>query len=525
MPTNLNRIKSLHYLLYGLAVLPIFIFRDFTPDNELRYLSIADEALRNGSIFTFTNHGIIYADKPPLYLWIVMLGKLIFGHHNMLFLGLFSYVPALVILYTMDKWVKNVLSESLRLTGQLMLITSGFFIGSAVVLRMDMLMCMFIVLSLYTFFRMYSGEGKKLDSYLFPFFVFMAIFSKGPIGIIIPLVSSTVFLFIKGKIRQIGKYWGWETLAILLTLCAVWFGGVYAEGGPQYLNNLLFNQTVNRAVNSLHHQEPFYFYLTTIWYSLAPWSLFYIGVLAVGLKKKLATTDMERFFLVVALSTLVTLSLFSSKLAVYMLPTFPFFAYIALLWLPKIGSPRWIYLLVIPPAAILCLALPGLFVAQQFIDSIELNTSPLVIMAAAVLSISGIIAAKQLRGHKLNSGITSMGIGMLLAVFVISFAVPKYNSIIGLKELCDHAKSIATPKGEVNYYYCNMRKGDNLDVYLGTKLEILRVKDLYQTNSTIKRPAILFLWHKAVLRNDSLQIFIKGKPMYQSGGYDYVEIE
>ena len=55
--------KFLPFLLL-LAVLPVLIFRDYTPSNELRYLSIVDEALRNGDIFTFTNHGIQYADKP-----------------------------------------------------------------------------------------------------------------------------------------------------------------------------------------------------------------------------------------------------------------------------------------------------------------------------------------------------------------------------------------------------------------------------------------------------------------------------
>jgi len=107
------------YILLIVAVLPMFILRDYTLSNELRYMSIADEALRNGDIFTFTNHGIAYADKPPLYLWIVMLGKLLFGTHSMLFLGIFSFIPALVILYTMDKWVKKIVPENDRLNGQL----------------------------------------------------------------------------------------------------------------------------------------------------------------------------------------------------------------------------------------------------------------------------------------------------------------------------------------------------------------------------------------------------------------------
>lgn len=51
-------------LLIGVcaALLPVILFRDFTPSNELRYLSIADEAMRNHTFFAFTNHGVLYAD-------------------------------------------------------------------------------------------------------------------------------------------------------------------------------------------------------------------------------------------------------------------------------------------------------------------------------------------------------------------------------------------------------------------------------------------------------------------------------
>ena len=76
-------------ILMFLSVIPLILFRDYTPSNELRYLNIADEAIANGNFFAFYDHGIPYADKPPLYLWIVMLGKVLFGEHIMLFLALF----------------------------------------------------------------------------------------------------------------------------------------------------------------------------------------------------------------------------------------------------------------------------------------------------------------------------------------------------------------------------------------------------------------------------------------------------
>ena len=57
------------YLLYigvVVALVPVMVLRDFTPDNELRYLSIADEALRQHAYFAFTNHGVPYADTTRL---------------------------------------------------------------------------------------------------------------------------------------------------------------------------------------------------------------------------------------------------------------------------------------------------------------------------------------------------------------------------------------------------------------------------------------------------------------------------
>ena len=516
--------KILRYSLYLLAVLPIFIFRDFTLDNELRYLSIADEALRNGSIFTFTNHGIIYADKPPLYLWIVMAGKLLFGTHNLLFLGMFSFIPALVVISIMDQWVKDILSENERLAGELMLLTSSFFIGTALVLRMDMLMCMFIVLSLYTFFRMYNGTANprpRLLGVLFPVFVFMALFSKGPIGIIVPLVSTIVFLYLKKDLQSIGKYWGWKTLVILLALCGIWFAGVYAEAGSQYLSNLLFNQTVHRAVNSFHHKEPFYYYFATIWYSLAPWSLLYIGILVLGIKMKLVSTDLELFFLVIALSTWVTLSLFSSKLAVYMLPVFPFVVYLSVLWFNRISLPRWVFFLVIIPAIMLCLVLPGLMLSPYF----GLTSSPFILVAGLFLSLTGIIAIKALSQRQLNRGIITMGIGILLSVFTVSFAIPQYNFLIGLHELCDQAKNISSRNGVANYYYCKFDRAENLDIYLGVQPQKLKINDLFELNSPLKRPAVLFLWDKAIDRSDSLQRFIQGKKIIKSGNYYCVELD
>ena len=102
----------------------------------------------------------------------------------------------------MDRWVEREVSVANRLSAQLMLMSCGLFLGLAVVLRMDMLMCMFIVLALRTFYQMLKGQGSKnWNQFLFPFYIFMAVFSKGPVGILVPLVSTFIFLLITGRVK------------------------------------------------------------------------------------------------------------------------------------------------------------------------------------------------------------------------------------------------------------------------------------------------------------------------------------
>lgn len=513
--------KGAVYVLFTIAVLPILILRDFTPDNELRYLSIADEALRNGSLFAFTNHGIPYADKPPLYLWIVMLGKYLFGKHCMLFLGVFSIVPALVVLRVMDRWVAHLLDRSSRLMAQLMLFTSGYFLGAAVVIRMDMLMCMFIVLALYTFYKMFSGQSRKCDRLLFSLYVFLALFSKGPIGLLIPLVSTVIFLLVKKKIRTIGRYWGWLSLLVLFALSGIWFVGVYIDGGKDYLDNLLFNQTINRAVNSFHHKEPVWYYLKVIWYSLAPWAFLYVGVLLIGLKRRLVSTDVERFFLVVALSTFVMLSLLSSKLEIYMLPAFPFFCYICVLWIVKLPLQRWMLLLVGIPSTLLAFALPGLVVCIYRGVAAEYAGFPFVV-GTSILTVVGIVALVLLVRRRLHHAVVVVGAGMLMAIFSASFALPSLNSTIGKGELCRQAKTEAAKQGIVRYYSFHISRVENVDVYLDAVPVALTDDDLTSPSNRVQRPAILLVRGKDVDKNASLRGLIGTREIHHVGNCCYI---
>lgn len=336
--SRLNADFLLRCAVVFVLLLPVLLLRVVTPDNELKYLQIADEALRDGHFWCLYHQGAVYADKPPLYLWIIMLFRTVFGKHCLFLLEMFSLIPAFVTLRVLEKWCGDALTGRFRCAAFLALMTSVYFLGGSVVLRMDMLMTMFITLALWTFWRMFRGDGSLRLKILFPIYVFLAIFSKGPVGIMIPLLCIPAYLLCVRRLDFFKKVWGWRTWLILIVLCAAWWIPVYLEGGPDYLNNLLFHQTAGRAVNAFHHKQPVWYYLYTIWYAMGPWSLLTIGVVVAALVRRMHFDDLPKFLLVVSAVFFVIMSLVSGKLAIYLLPVFGFINHGAFMVLQRMAG-------------------------------------------------------------------------------------------------------------------------------------------------------------------------------------------
>lgn len=461
------------YLLYigvVVALVPVMVLRDFTPDNELRYLSIADEALRQHTYFAFTNHGVPYADKPPLYLWIVMLLRWLTGAHRMWLLSLVSLLPALGVAQLMNHWCRQSGRDDSIALGAPMLLTSAFFIGAAVTLRMDMLMCLFIVLALYTFWRRLTlADAPKSLGWLFPVYLFLAVFTKGPLGLLIPLCATTVYLAVTHRLRLWTAFWGWRTWLVLLAGMALWLGAVYAEGGAAYLCDLTVHQTVGRAVHSFHHSRGALYYVGSIWYIIAPWSLLVLGTVAVALRRWTTACPLQQFFLTVGVVTFVLLSCISGKLQIYMLPALPFLIYGAALSLGREAPARWQRVALALPCVALALALPAVCVAARMGVSTLVGTVP-VYVASAILSVGGVVAlvvlGRRATTYTLPRAVGSMVAALLLAIYSAGWAVPHLNHQIGYGTVCRSALWLSDRYGTSRFYTWHIDRADNIDVYL-----------------------------------------------------------
>lgn len=469
------------FVFCAVCLLPMMAMRDFTPSNELRYLSIADEAIANGHLFAFYNHGIPYADKPPLYFWIVMLCRLLFGHHSCLALSMFSLIPAFAIVGIMDRWVMKGKSAMNRMSVAGMTLTCVMFLGTMVVLRMDMLMCLFIVLPLWTFYRMYTGEGsRRQDSLTLPLWIFLALFTKGPVGLLMPPLAIAVFLAVKRDWKGFRKYLGLKTWGIIAALSAVWLTCVWLEGGLEYINNLLFKQTVGRAVNAFTHARPFWFYLVAILWCLAPYTLLLIGsfmasllpVRKAGAEK---VSDLEILFLCTIISTAAMLSSFSSKLPIYLVPVLPFCVYLFPIVLGRIGERGWMRWSVgIFQILLLCAGIATLLflsgsvtipAAACLLDEYSFAREAPVVNAVILLTLANAMGTWFLIKRKsVNIPALLLSAGLFLAAFSASAVLRDLNPYIGYGSICSRV-----PEG-TDVATIFLHRPENIDVYTGRQI-------------------------------------------------------
>ena len=446
------------YFPFILALIPVLMFRDFTPNNELKYIAVAVEALKEHHFVAFTLQGEPYTEFPPLYFWLLMLSKIIFRHWYMVQLSLFSLIPALLIVEVMHRWVCRYEMGGLRLSdgsqsrdlAKWMLFTSGMMFFMSFYIRMDMLNTLWVVLALYNFWQIvYEPLGANEEQgvkprerytvryqFRFGLFMLLSFLTKGLWGPAIALLSTTAYLLTSGRARSWFRVWGWRTWLILLGGIGLWLQALWLEGGYdhlQHLSDVRFYQPLLYSV--VHHTRPWFYYIGSVWWDALPWGPVCLIVLIIAfigqakrnkdkgwLHRISLPTPLQNFFAMTFLLTLVMLSCVPGKIDVRLLPVFPFLIYVGVM---QLGRWKW----------------------------------PLV-WQWRMLWVCRIV---------------------LILTFIGGFTMPAYNTSIGCYgHLCWRARAACRQYGTQGYYTYGLKSMSNMDVYLHEDPKEATFSDLVQ---------------------------------------------
>ncbi len=353
-------------LILAVQTIPTIWSRDLKPVDELRHAAVLVELLDHGNWLALHMNGEFYPDKPPVYFWLLAAFTWLLGFSGppiFFLVTAFSAGLLLIATYQMARLVGRGSSE-FGLIACLIVLTNVFFIERTHYPRMDMLFSTFISLSLTAFF---VGFGRRKSSpwTLAGFgLATLAALTKGPFGLLIPLLTSAAYLAFTRNLRRLIA---WD-VALGIVLCAtvllLYFLGLYWFGGEAYFQQM-FGYVDEKAGWSFGLDFRLLDYANLLWSRWLPWTLllFFVpwrrllrGVTA-GVFQKPQSAGWAYLGLAV-LCTLVPLSLIS-----YVNPNF--------------------LIIILPPLAVLSAAV----VVQLSARSLRL----LVIVLACIMLIVGIV--------------------------------------------------------------------------------------------------------------------------------------
>lgn len=341
------------------------------PADEPRFVLAAKHMVESGDWLVPMRGSERYAEKPPVFMWLVAASAVAVRDWNLAFL-LPSLLGALATLWLTGDLARRLWRPGLAPWAAGALFASLQFGLQAGRAQIDMVLVALTTLSLWGLLRHLLRGPDWRAAWLGAFAAGVGTVTKGvgflPLLVLLPWLAARWRLPTMGWRTAPGDGWRWAALLpAFLAGTAVWLGPLGVEllrdPSPElraYASELLLRQTGERYANAWHHVQPPWYYLqsmATMWLPgvlLAPWLL-------PAWRRRLRRGD-ARLWLLLGWALLVLLFFSASpgKREVYIFPVLPALCVAAAPLLPALlrrhGPARvlraWLWLL----AALLVLA-------------------------------------------------------------------------------------------------------------------------------------------------------------------------
>ena len=309
----------------------------WNPD-EPRYAQVAREMVNGGDWILMHFNGKMYADKPPLFFWLIAFSSALWG-------GLTSFsvrfpsalFGTLIVLLTFFLG-KCLYSSRTGFISGLILATSAEFAYLSTRANIDATLTFFTTASIFCFIKWYRyntphpyplPQGEREDKrpfIIYGFYIGMALatLAKGPVGFILPLLVSLIYLIIQKDWNGIKRMKLIQGMILFIIIVLAWYLPALLKGGKEYFNETIMLHTVDRFAKGSSHIRPFYYYLYNFPADFLPWIFFLPAAIAYGFSGGKAGVKKEFLFLFVWFAVIFIFFSFSKgKRGLYLLPLFP----------------------------------------------------------------------------------------------------------------------------------------------------------------------------------------------------------
>lgn len=293
--------------------------------DEATYAHVADNTLRNSDWLAFKKLDNNWFEKPPFYIWSIMLSFEIFGVSDFsarLPSALLSVVATLLLFFLVIELSNNYWLAFL--TSFILLLTSPFIILGRQS-RVDIPVVAAILFSLYSFIK---GQQKEKWLLGLGIGIGIGVMIKSVIGFFaFPL--ALIFSLLYRKWGWFKNKYLWLGLVFMILIIAPWHIYESYRFGMPFWDNYFNFHVLRRITTVMGGAEPWY-YLSRLWNLVQPWSTIFIILLPLmlfaGFKKIQENKRLTWFGFGSVLFIFIVFSIPQTKLWPYLLPIFPFSA-------------------------------------------------------------------------------------------------------------------------------------------------------------------------------------------------------
>ncbi|MFC2118015.1 ArnT family glycosyltransferase [Bacteroidota bacterium] len=316
--------STLLWILFAFSVVLTLIYGSWgvLESSEARYAEIGREMLNSGDLLHPRLLGIFHFHKPPVTYIITALGLKLFGINpfGARFFLMFAFLIQIYIVYRIAKIIFGGSSKPLYAA----IIYSSFPIVliSVMNLTTDAFLNTFELISVFYIIRYYK-EKRINFLYWFCVFISLAFLTKGPVGLIVPVLVLIACKIIYGSPKIKWKLHLYFSFLIFMLISFSWFIYLIIENS-EFFDYFFFRHTVQRISDAsvFERSEPWWYYLVFMPVMFIPWSVLLIKkVFEKRTRKNISSWRILYLFWIIL--PIFFFSLNSSKLILYILPLFP----------------------------------------------------------------------------------------------------------------------------------------------------------------------------------------------------------
>ena len=349
MNIKYNKALWLITILAIVMLIPFLGLSDFNTKGEPREAVVAYTMLEHDNWILPINNGGDIPYKPPFFHWCIAFFSLFIDHVN----EFTSRLPSAVslVLMTIGGFVFYAKRKDtqISLIAAILTLTAFEVHRAGINCRVDMVNTAFMVGAMYLLYRWWE-KGKHQLPWLAILCMSGATLTKGPVGIILPCFVMGVFM-----LTQRENFWGivWRMaltalLSLIIPFC--WYYAAYLQGGDEFLR-LVKEENIDRFMGKMayeSHENPAWYNLLTLITGWLPYTLLLLFSLFILPWKKFSktrflenakkATPLQVFTWLAFLLVLFFYCIPKSKRSAYLLPCYPFMAYLIaeyIVWMMK----------------------------------------------------------------------------------------------------------------------------------------------------------------------------------------------